>query len=38
VLACVTYANITLTDTTNGNGADVQGSVSTTFFPLPEYG
>jgi hypothetical protein len=38
VLACVTYANITLTDTTNGISADVQGSVSRTFFPLPECG
>lgn len=36
VLACVTYANITLTDTTNGVSADVQGSVSRTFFALPE--
>ena len=36
VLACVTYTNITLTDTTNGVSADVQGSVSRTFFPLPE--
>jgi hypothetical protein len=38
VLACVTYANISLTDTTNGVSADVQGSVSRTFFPLPECG
>lgn len=36
VLACVTYSDITLTDTTNGISASVQGSVSRTFFPLPE--
>ncbi len=36
VLACVTYADIALTDTTNGISADVQGSVSRTFFALPE--
>ena len=36
VLACVTYSNIALTDTTNGIDADIPGSVSRTFFPLPE--
>jgi hypothetical protein len=36
VLACVTYSNIALTDTTNMITADVSGSVSRTFFALPE--
>ncbi len=36
VLACVTYSNIALADTTNGIDANVPGSVSRTFFPLPE--
>jgi hypothetical protein len=36
VLACVTYSDITLTDTTNGVVADVEGSVSRTFVALPE--
>jgi hypothetical protein len=35
VLACVTYSNILLADTTN-NIEESLGSVSRTFFPLPE--
>ena len=35
VLACVTYSNIALTDTTNGI-TEALASVSRTFFPLPE--
>ena len=38
VLACVTYSGIVLTDTTNGIPGPVQGSVSRTFFDLPECG
>jgi hypothetical protein len=36
VLACVTYSDITLEDQTNLVYADVPGSISRTFFPLPE--
>ena len=36
VLACVTYSNIALTDTTNEIDAPIPGDVSRTFFPLPE--
>ena len=38
VLACVTYANVALTDTTNGISSGVPGTVSRTFFALPECG
>lgn len=36
VLACVTYSNVALTDTTTPVSADIPGSVSRTFFALPE--
>jgi hypothetical protein len=36
VLACVTYSNVALSDTTNGIDAAIAGSVSRTLFPIPE--
>lgn len=36
VLACVTYSNVTLTDTTNEIVADIPGTVSSTLFAIPE--
>jgi hypothetical protein len=36
VLACVTYFHVALTDITNAIGADIPGSVSETFFAIPE--
>ncbi len=36
VLACVTYSDVALTDTTNGITANIPGSVSRTFFAIPE--
>ncbi len=36
VLACVTYSNIGLRDVTNNIPALIPGTVSKTFFPLPE--
>ncbi len=36
VLACVTYSNVAITDTTNGVTESISGSFSKTFFALPE--
>ena len=38
MLACVTYSQLALADTTNGIDAGLPSAVSRTFFTLPECG